>query len=153
MAENSWGGEYVIITNDITVVYKEEHNSLIDYKFYCFHGEPKFLYISSSELTKDGKNDCIKYLDLNWNPTPFQRMDHPQLTKAIERPAGFEKMIELSRSLSNDIPFLRTDFYFINNRVYFSELTFYPGSGFSKFSPDEWERKIGEWIQLPIKHK
>lgn len=106
------GGGYVIIANDITVVYKEEYSSLIDYKFYCFHGKPKFLYISSSELTKDGKNDCIKYLDLNWNPTPFQRMDHPQLTKAIERPAGFEKMIELSRLLSNDISVSANRFLF-----------------------------------------
>jgi len=56
--------------------------------------------------------------------------------------------------LSAGIPFLRVDFYEINNRLYFGELTFYPGAGFTAFDPPEWDLTIGSWIELPpIKKK
>ena len=60
-------------------------------------------------------------------------------------------MLDICRNLSKGIPFVRVDLYYVNHRIYFSELTFSPGSGFAKFEPAEWERRIGEWIQLPSK--
>ena len=46
---------------------------------------------------------------------------------------------------------IRVDYYEVNGKLYFGELTFYPGSGFEKFSPVEWDYKIGEWLKLPNK--
>ena len=74
-------------------------------------------------------------------------MDH----KNIPWPTSFEKMIELAEKLSEGYPFLRVDFYEINNRPLFGELTFFPGNGFEEFSPIEWDFKLGEWIKLPPK--
>ena len=57
-------------------------------------------------------------------------------------------MICLAEKLSRDISFLRVDFYVVNNRIYFGELTFYPASGFGEFIPNEWDEKLGDMIRL-----
>lgn len=60
-------------------------------------------------------------------------------------------MIRLAKVLSKDIPFLRVDFYEINGQIYFGELTFYTGSGFTKFEPESADLKIGNLLKLPEK--
>ena len=62
---------------------------------------------------------------------------------------NFDLMIDLCKKLSAGIPFLRVDLYEINGKVYFGELTFYPGSGFTPLEPKEWDDKIGSWLVLP----
>lgn len=122
---------------------------LSDYKFYCFGGEPKFLYVSRG--LSDHSTASISYVSLNWEKQPFKRNDFADFDVLPPKPLNFDKMLDLSRQLSADIPFLRVDFYEINGLLYFGELTFFPGSGFTAFDPPEWDHKIGEWITLPIK--
>ena len=81
---------------------------------------------------------------------PFERL-YKADKNDIAKPRSYEKMIELAEKLSKGISFLRVDFYEINGRIYFGELTFYPGSGYEQFQPKEWDYKLGEWIRLPIK--
>lgn len=126
-----------------------ENDSLTDYKFYCFNGEPKFLYVSYGLANHD--TAFINYLTLCWEKTPFSRPDYKEFEKLPPKPCNFERMIKLAKKLSKGIPFLRVDFYEINKKVYFSELTFYPGSGFTPFVPSEWDRKVGELLKLPRK--
>ena len=59
-------------------------------------------------------------------------------------------MEHLAEKLAESIPFVRVDFYYVNGRIYFGEMTFYPASGFGKFVPEEWDYKLGEWLDLPI---
>ena len=132
---------------------EEEHytpgntqRELIDYKFYCFHGEPKFLYVSVANFKDGEKNDQLTYLNLDWTPAPFSRPDHHQMTFTVEKPEKLDEMITIAQKLSKDIPFVRVDLYYINKKVYFSELTFTPGRGTGIFTPPEWEYKIGQWI-------
>ena len=120
---------------------------LTDYKFYCFNGEPKFLYISHG--LSDHSTAHISYVSLDWKKQPFKRNDFADFDELPPKPVNFDKMVELCGILSANIPFLRVDFYEINGCVYFSELTFFPGSGFTAFEPQEWDEKIGEWIDLP----
>lgn len=122
---------------------------LIDYKFYCFHGEPKFLYVSEG-LGGNHRLAKMIFVDLDWKKTPFQREDFLSFDKLPPKPYGFSKMVEIARILSENIPFVRVDLYSVNCRIYFSEMTFSPGSGMAPFFPPEWERRIGEWIHLPI---
>lgn len=122
-------------------------DGLLDYKFYCFHGEPRFLYVSEG-LGGDHSLAKMNFVNLEWKITPFQRPDFMEFEEMPAKPAGFDKMIELSAVLSQGIPFLRVDWYSVNQQVYFSELTFSPGGGFTPFSPYEWERKIGDWIRI-----
>ncbi len=119
---------------------------LTDYKFYCFNGEPKFLYISKG--LEDHSTALMTFLDMDWKLTPYQRSDFPGFTEVPEKPAHFDEMAKLSSVLAKDIPFVRVDFYEIRGQVYFSEMTFSPSSGFAQFSPIEWENRIGDWIRL-----
>ncbi len=122
---------------------------LIDYKFYCFNGEPKFLYISHG--LSNHATARISYVSFDWKKQPFKRNDFANFEELPPKPINFDKMIELSRKLSVDVPFLRVDFYEINGKIYFGELTFFPGSGLTKFDPPEWDRKLGDLIKLPNK--
>lgn len=115
-----------------------------DYKFFCFNGKVEYILVCSDRF------DSIKetFFDRNWNVAPFKR-PNIEIDDKIKKPINFKKMIELSEFLSKDIPFLRVDFYEVDNKIYFGELTFYPASGFSPFEPNEWDHKLGELIELP----
>ena len=131
--------------------YMEEKGSddLIDYKFYCFNGEPKFLYVSVG--LSNHETARIGFVSLDWEIMEMKRTDFKGLIELPKKPVTFDKMVEFSRILAKDIPFLRADFYEINGKLYFGEMTFYPGAGFTKLEPEEWDLKLGEWIELPEK--
>lgn len=128
--------------------YMEDASSedLKDYKFYCFNGEPRFLYLSHG--LSNHATGRISYLTLDWEREPFKRNDFAPFEDLPPKPANYELMIEFCKQLSKDIPFLRVDFYDINGQLYFGELTFFPGSGFTKFEPVEWDEKIGDWLDI-----
>ncbi len=124
--------------------------SLINYTFYCFNGEPRFLYVRVDDTSTGKKGEArLTLLDLDWNPTPFRRGDHRQIPFAVSKPDCFDEMVRISKALAKNIPFVRVDLYEINGKIYFSEMTFYPGGGFGFFTPSEWEKTVGDWIALP----
>lgn len=122
-------------------------NDLMDYKFFCFNGKCKFFKIDFNRLTKHQAN----YYDINGNFLPFgEEICPPDFSKKLELPVNLKKMINLAEKLSQNITFLRVDFYEINGNIYFGELTFYPASGFGKFEPEEWDLKLGNLIDLSM---
>ena len=126
-------------------------NNLQDYRVYCFCGVPKLIYSYTNISMADGSKPEPSYCDIfdsNWNPVPYHQRSLPR--GEIHQPIFLQKMIKLATSLSQTAPFARVDFYEINNRLYIGELTLYPGSGFAYFDPEEWDYKLGEWLQLPI---
>lgn len=125
-----------------------EIEGLTDYKFYCFNGEPKFLYVSKSNFVNGRKRDLMSFYDLDWKLGPFQREDHENLPYTPKKPIEFKKMIEYSKKLSEGIPFLRVDWYEIDGKLYIGELTFYPGAGFGEFSPKKYNYEIGNWLDI-----
>ena len=126
--------------------------TLIGYDFYCFDGEPRFLYVRTDDISGGRKGEAsMTFYDLDWKVPPFSRPDHAQVPFAVEKPECFDEMIDIARKLSKGIPFVRVDLYWVDNRILFSEMTLYPGGGNGFFSPPEWEEKIGEWIMLPDK--
>jgi hypothetical protein len=122
----------------------ESGTELKDYKFFCFDGEPKMLFVAT-DRPFDTRFD---FFDTDWNHLPFKQ-GHPLATKEIKKPVGFGKMLELSRQLSKGFPHVRVDLYDINGDIYFGELTFFHFSGNVPFEPEEWDYKIGEWLKLP----
>ena len=119
--------------------------SLLDYKFYCFNGEPKFLYIS--EGLENHSTAKISFLTLDWQFAAFQRNDYKSFTTLPQKPECFKRMLEIARKLSEGIKFLRVDLYVIQNEIYFSELTFFPCSGFMPCSYKD-DVKMGEILEL-----
>lgn len=126
----------------------EDGFGLIDYKFYCFNGEPKFLYVSKG--LEDHSTAQISFLTLEWEFAPFFREDYKQFIDLPPKPTSFNEMLKLSKILSKNIPFVRVDFYEYNNRPVFSEMTFTPCGGFMQFSPTVWDDKIGNFLNLDI---
>lgn len=121
---------------------------LKDYKFFCFNGEPKALFIA----TDRGIDTKFDFLDLEFNHLPFMQ-HYKNSTKKINKPAGFNQMIKLSKILSKGIPHVRVDFYDINGRVYFGELTLYHFSGLEKFNPQKYDEIFGGWLRLPLERR
>lgn len=115
---------------------------MIDYKFMCFYGEPKLMF-TCSERNKGLK---VTFFDLQFNKLPFIRK-YPASDK-VEKPKHFSDMIALSRKLAKEFPFVRVDFYENCGKIYFGELTFFPGNGMEWFEPIEWDKKIGDLLDL-----
>ena len=120
---------------------------LRDYKFFCFNGIPKLMFIATDRGKKETK---FNYYDLKFNKLEIKQ-HYPNDDRVIFKPQNFDKMIELSKKLSKGIPHVRVDWYEINGKMYFGELTFYHFSGFEPFKPEEWDYRLGEWLQLPKK--
>ena len=126
----------------------ESGNELKDYKLLNFNGEPLYIEVDSGRFTDHIRN----IYDINWNVQPISIGYKNDLSVEFERPIGLEKMVEFARVLSKGMPFLRTDFYIINDRIYFGELTFFQRSGFTTFNPPSVDLELGCRITLPNKN-
>ena len=116
----------------------------LDYKFFCFNGEPLFIQV---DLDRFGGHSRL-FFDTSWNKQDFE-LHYCGTKKTIEPPLYLNTMVELARKLSADFTFVRVDFYALP-RVVFGEMTFYPGNGSEEFRPFEWDSKLGQLIKLPI---
>lgn len=125
----------------------ESKNELKDYKVLCFNGEPKYIEVDSGRF-----GDHIRNIyDINWNLQPIAIGYKNDLSVHFERPTRLKEMVEFARIFSAGIPFLRTDFYVVGERLFFGELTFFQRSGMTPFYPQELDLKLGEMIHLPNK--
>lgn len=121
---------------------------MTDYKFFCFHGEPKFFYVAKG--FGDGDNERMDFFNMDGSKAPFQRTDYPSITETEEvvLPSNLQEMIEISKVLSEDFPFVRVDLFVIENEIIFSELTFTPSGGLMKIEPEEYYKIWGDYIDL-----
>lgn len=128
--------------------YMEDESGyeLKDYKFFCFDGKVKALFIASDReiINEETKFD---FFDEEFNHLNF-RNGHPNSKNKIDKPKGFEKMKQLAEKLSVDIPQVRVDLYDIDGEIYFGELTFTHWSGLIPFEPESWDYKFGSWLDL-----
>lgn len=124
-------------------------DNIEDYKIFCFNGKPQFTQVISNR--KDKKYD-MNYYDLNWKEFSLNRKDEVKSNSEFQKPKNFDKMIHFSKLLSKDFPFVRVDFYEVNNKLFFGELTFYPMNGFIPFENYSEDLKWGKLIQLPSEH-
>lgn len=129
--------------------YIESDNEygLLDYKFFCFNGKVRCIYVSSSKIYDD--NYYIDYYDEKWNLLPLKRTGHKSMGK-IEAPSKFDEMKKIAEDLSKDFNHVRVDFFFENNKIYFGEMTFTTSAGFGKIDPFEYDVKMGNWLHLPF---
>ncbi len=119
-------------------------HDLPDYKFFCIHGEPILCWVDLDRSTNHTRN----VYDTDWNLLPLT-IKYPSSSKVVEKPAGFSRMLDLARKLSKPFPQVRVDFYNLNGKIFFGELTFVSGSGQEKFTPDSYNRKFGDMLHLP----
>lgn len=125
----------------------ESEKELKDYKFMVFNGKVRCILVASNRYSVEGVN--MDFYDTDWNHLPFGRMDKKRNKGVIEKPFNYDKMILFSEKLAKNIPFVRIDFYEINGKLYFGEMTFYPASGLEKFEPESYDLLLGSWLSLP----
>ena len=111
----------------------------------CFNEKCKCSFVCSERYSGDGLK--VTFFDTKWNVMPFER-HYPKSAIPIEKPQKYEEMIALAEKLACGIRFVRIDFYEIDGKIYFGEMTFYPGSGFEEFTPESWDYELGSWIKL-----
>ncbi len=125
----------------------ESGYELKDYKFFCFDGEAKLMFIASDRQVK-GEETKFDFFDMDFRHLPFTN-GHPNATHPIEKPATFSEMRRFAEVLSAGLAHARIDFYDIGGRVYFGEITFFHWSGMVPFDPPEWDERIGDMLTLP----
>ena len=120
---------------------------LPDYKFFCFNGEPHYCQVIRDRHTKE----TIDFYDMDWNHMPFVGLnpDARNGLTPVACPNNLGEMKDICKKLAKNIPFVRVDLYVIDDKKFFGELTFYPASGIGVFTPDEWDKRLGDLLTLP----
>lgn len=127
--------------------YLDEGNNagLVDYKFMVFGGECRCVFVCAGRQSRLR----LDAYDMDWQLMPFTRNNHPNMVKKAPRPQCYDTMLMLAEKIAGfvDNPFVRVDFYEVDGKVYFGEVTFYPEGGLGSFDPIEWDYILGEWIK------
>lgn len=118
-----------------------------DYKVYCFHGHP--LYI----LVCDGRGNSrprFYFFDAEWRFCPITQ-DGLEVPEGffLEKPVNLKKMLACAADLSRPFPFVRVDFYEVDGKLIFGELTFTPAGGLDTRRLPETDMMFGDLLKLP----
>ena len=128
----------------------ESGSELKDYKVLCFEGEPKLIELHMGRFTDHQTQDVY---DTSWKKTSISQGNEEGygMSKTdVAVPKCLDEMLRLSKELSRGIHHLRVDWYSINGKLYFGELTFFDGSGFVPFDDPNDDLTLGSWIKLPV---
>ena len=142
----SWYG----IERPRIVVEKYLSNSdaspLFDYKFFCFDGEPKYVYVD----TWRGGQHHINMYDVDFRFLDYVSMGYPLDTESnIEKPSNYDEMLEVARTLSKGFSHVRVDLYNVDEQIVFGEMTFSKGAGFDRIRPYSFDEEMGSCFKLP----
>jgi len=129
-------------------IESDNKNGLLDYKFFCFNGSVKCVYVSSSKI--NDSSYYIDYFDENWNYMNIKRKGHKSFGK-MDKPKKFDEMKKIAENLSKDFLHARIDFFYEDDKIYFGEITFTTSAGFGKIAPFLYDIKMGEWLKLPMR--
>ena len=145
----SWYGyelHYIPIKRKILIeqFMPSEQKTLLDYKFFCFNGKPKVMYIGD-----DGnyQNPTCDFFDMDFNHLNITMHD-PNAKVCPAKPKNFELMKEYSEKLCKDFKFVRVDFYEIDGIIYFGELTFIPSAAYINYRRKEDDLIFGKMLEL-----
>lgn len=124
--------------------------SLVDYKFLCFDGDPLFVDVHAMRFVRH----CEDIYDRDWNWVPA-RWGPPNCAQRVARPGRLNEMLGVARALSRGFSFVRVDLYEVNGRVYFGELTFFPGAARDPIVPVRFDYELGKYLRVErdmVKH-
>ncbi|KNZ42045.1 hypothetical protein AKG39_08855 [Acetobacterium bakii] len=125
----------------------EDRDTLFEYMFFCFHGEPRFIHVKRA-----ADKDAANVYDLDFNLMPDVKMgEEDDLGVELPKPENLDEMLECARKLSKEFLHVRVDLYEVNGKVVFGELSFTKGAGFNRIAPASFDILMGSWLELPIK--
>lgn len=121
----------------------EDGKSLKDYKIFCFNGQPKIIQVDLERFEGHRKN----LYDTNWDRLDLE-ITYPNADYDVKKPELLNEMLDMTKILAKPFNHVRVDWYIHKDRLVFGEMTFFHGSGFSKFNSVEWEKKMGSWFEV-----
>lgn len=130
-------------------IESKKNDTLTEFKFFCFDGEPQYLYVLTNRVLGEGVELGIFTVD------PFKqinvwRADEKRLRTPINKPKCYFDMVKAAKKLAEPFPHARIDFFLASDtEFYFSEITFFDGSGYFLYDPDEFDFEMGQHFQLP----
>ena len=120
--------------------------SPIDYKFYCFHGEVKFVEILNACDWHYNHEPVEMIVDKNFNRLNFSYSFNNELSAPLS--PRFIEMVEIAERISKPFPHVRVDLYNFSDKVYWGECTFFPSAGYGTFTPREKDIEIGSYLNI-----
>ncbi len=130
------------------LIERDENNDIPDYKFFCFDGKVKYLY-TMVDYVDNHENGRCSFFTPEFEQLPYRRSEYMEIERHIQKPENFDEMIKVAEILAKDFPHVRVDLYNIKGRIIFGELTFYNASGYTVFTPDEFDFILGKEFNLP----
>jgi len=120
----------------------DENNVIAyDYKIDCINGKVDRINVVIDRFTDRKAN---KY-DRDWN---LIDMSVHRRGKEIEKPELFDEMLYVAERIARDFRFIRVDCYYVRGKIYVGELTLTPMVGMIRFSPEEWDQRLGDKLKL-----
>jgi hypothetical protein len=143
---HEWAYKHIKRKIIIEKLLLSENNELpCDYRFFCFHGECRFIRASHNRFSDSEEST---YLDINWNPLPVHNPGYEISEVGFERPSKLAEMINLAEKLSKAFDSVRVDLYYIDEMIYFGELTHYRSNGMARFEPQSYDLEFGGYWNL-----
>lgn len=139
------GRKHRIIAEKLLI--SDENGDLPDYKFFCFKGKVFCSYMMMN-YTMHHDEGVLGFFDRDFNLLPVRRADFAPMLTQPPKPQNYDKMVELAEILAKEFPHVRVDFYNINGKIIFGELTFFNASGYVKFEPDDFDYIMGEQFDV-----
>lgn len=132
-------------------VYVEEYlKEADDYDVLCFHGEPKYIYVKTEHFDNGVNREVgypMSFYSTDWKYIEAKYKGIP--TRAdLEKPAHLDEMLEISRELSKDLPFVRVDFFENAGKLYVAEFSFAPWAGLRPYEPEALDYEMGKWLDI-----
>ena len=128
-----------------TLMEQGNGEPLRDYKFLCFHGKVKLIELHRNRNLDNYTQD---FYDENWNKTSFAQVGDPISKDFFPKPENFDLMKRFSELLTRKMKHCRVDWYEIDHRLFFGEITFYDASGLIPFENEKDNLMIGSWIDI-----
>lgn len=125
-------------------IESDSGNDLLDYKVFCFNGEPRYIRIDSDRFT----NHKSDFYDIEWKYMVGKHTGYPCAGNKFDKPDCLDELLDYSRKLSEPFLHARVDYYIVKNKITFGEITFTNGAGFDKFSSYEFDLEMGKWLKL-----
>lgn len=132
-----------IIAEELLINKENPDAGVEDFKILCFHGEPRYIIVDKDRYIDHKRN----IYDTNWNKINVST-DHEQFETPYPMPKNFSEMLRIAKVLSEDFPFVRVDLYNVEGKIYFGELTFYPWTGYVKFTPESFDKELGDLFDI-----
>ena len=133
------------------ILENRDKSGLVDYRFLCFDGNVKYLFVDIDTCADDGTHNRHakrNVYDSNFNLLEVKVTRERFNSNIVKKPINFNKMREYAEILSKPFPFCRVDFYNIDGEIYFGEMTFYHTGGCTNIEPTEWRYILGDCIDI-----